>query len=320
MYVTMDVGLQRWESDLPDLINSPFGVWVRDAIEVTYDQVRRHSGQVVQRQKRLYDWKAVRRLFAVGDWVLRYYSPAKKCKLDSAWVGPYLIVSLAGWALGIQRHPDSPIVLVHCQDLKKISWPSGMVPCIEAPRPKGASTIPMFGVRTKACTSHDSLSIAVLPPKEGAVRADVFSVASAGSSSGSRADCPNASGMNVSSALLDSAVVPFSHTVLQVDVSCDLHPFFEHKMDSGYVRQMTIAHAFNYRVGVLRDGIKSAIRVGRSHKAEGRFLTETNISWGHQVAVMFQIISKLALEVRPSYSSWTKCPLMSNYIVSRRDM
>ena len=71
-----------------------------------------HSGQAVWRQKR----RAVRRLFAVGDWILRYYSPANKCKLDSAWVGPYLVVSLAGWALGIQLHPDSPIILVHCQD------------------------------------------------------------------------------------------------------------------------------------------------------------------------------------------------------------
>ena len=43
---------------------------------------------------------------------------------------------------------------------------------------------------------------------------------------------------------------------------------------------MTIAHAFNYRVAVLRDGVKSAIQVGRSRKVEGRFLTEPNISWG----------------------------------------
>ena len=50
-------------------------------------------------------------------------------------------------------------------------------------------------------------------------------------------------------------------------------------------------------MAVLRDGVKSAIRVGRSRKAERRFLTDTNISWGHQVAVLFQIISTLALEV-----------------------
>ena len=88
-----------------------------------------------------------------------------------------------------------------------------------------------------------------------------------------------------------------------MDVSCTLHPFYVHKMDSGPVRLMTIAHAFNYHVAVLRDGVKSALRVGRSHKAEGRFLTEPNISWGQQVAVMFQILSTLALEV-PVFSQF----------------
>ena len=139
----MDVGLPRQESDLPDPITSPYAVWVRDALEVAYDQIRRHSGQAVRRQKRLCDRRAVRWLFAVGDWVLLYYTLAKKCKLDSAWVGLYLIVYLAEWALGIQRHPDSPIVLVHCQDLKKIPQPSGVVSWLEAPRPKGAPTVPV---------------------------------------------------------------------------------------------------------------------------------------------------------------------------------
>ena len=51
---------------------------------------------------------------------MRYYAPAKKCKLDSAWIGPYLVVSFMGWTIGIQKGPDSPIVRVHCQDAKKI--------------------------------------------------------------------------------------------------------------------------------------------------------------------------------------------------------
>ena len=79
----MDIGLPRQQSDSPDSIKSSYAVWVRDALEVAYEQVRRYSGQVVKRQKRLYDHRAVRRLFAVGDWVLRYYTPAKKCKLNS---------------------------------------------------------------------------------------------------------------------------------------------------------------------------------------------------------------------------------------------
>ena len=66
----MDVGLPRQDQDLPDPIRNPYALWVRDELEVTHDQVRRHSGQAVQWQKRLYDKRAVRRLFAVGDWTL----------------------------------------------------------------------------------------------------------------------------------------------------------------------------------------------------------------------------------------------------------
>ena len=63
------------------------------------------------------------------------------------------------------------------------------------------------------------------------------------------------------------------------------------------MRLMTIAHAFNYRVAVLRDGVRSAIRVGRSRKAETCFLKDANITWGQQVTVMFQIVSTLMEEV-----------------------
>ena len=84
---------------------------------------------------------------------------------------------------------------------------------------------------------------------------------------------------------------------MELDVSSVIHPFYVHKMDSGPVRLMTIAHAFNYRVAVLRDGVRSAVRVGRSRKAEKCFLTNVNISWGQQVAVMFQIVSTLMEEV-----------------------
>ena len=93
---------------------------------------------------------------------------------------------------------------------------------------------------------------------------------------------------------------PLSLSILQIDGSCVLHPFTLHKLDAGPIRLMTIAHAFNYRMAVLRNGAKSAARIGRSRKAEGRFLTDTDLSWGHQVAVMFQIISPLALEL-PSF-------------------
>ena len=94
---------------------------------MAYDQVRCHTGLAVRRQKRLFNKRAVKRVFAVGDWTLRYYPPTKKCKLDSPWLGPYLVVSFAGWAVEVQLHPDSPDLLIHCQDLKKIPRPKGLV-------------------------------------------------------------------------------------------------------------------------------------------------------------------------------------------------
>ena len=46
--------------DSADSITSPYAIWVRDALEEAYEQVRQHSGQAVQRQKRLYDRRAVK--------------------------------------------------------------------------------------------------------------------------------------------------------------------------------------------------------------------------------------------------------------------
>ena len=125
-----------------------------------------------------------------------------------------------------------------------------MVSWIEAPRPKGDPTVPMLGASTMGRTS-----VAVLPPEEeGAVLEDVVSVGSVGSLSGTWVDGPNASGLDVTLAPLSSAIIPFSHSVLHVDVLCALHPFFVHKLDSGPMRLMTIAHALNYRVASCLEG------------------------------------------------------------------
>ena len=65
----------------------------------------------------------------------------------------------------------------------------------------------------------------------------------------------------------------------------------------GPIRLTTIAHAFNYRVTVLQDGVKSVARVGHSRRAAERILENIVLPWGHQVAVMLQIVCALALEV-----------------------
>ena len=107
----MDVGLPRREPDLPDQISSPYTVWVRDALEVEYDQVRRHSGQAVQRQKRLYDRRAVRLLFAVGSCVITLLQRNANWTLFG-WVRTLWFP----WSAGLLAFSNirTPILIVNC--------------------------------------------------------------------------------------------------------------------------------------------------------------------------------------------------------------
>ena len=63
-------------------------------------------------------------------------------------------------------------------------------------------------------------------------------------------------------------MILFASPAVRIDNTSILHPYFPQKSDAGPVRLMTIAHAFNYRMAVLRNGIKSAVRVARARKAE----------------------------------------------------
>ena len=74
-----------------------------------------------------------------------------------------------------------------------------------------------------------------------------------------------------------------------VDLSHGLHPFSGNRFDAGLVHHLaSIVHAFNYRVAVLWDGAKPALRTGRSQTAERGFLENASLP---KVAVMFQILS-----------------------------
>ena len=86
-----------------------------------------------------------------------------------------------------------------------------------------------------------------------------------------------------SSPLTDSAdppAIPFATSAIKIDDTSVLHPFSPQKSDAEPIRLMAIAHAFNYRMAVLRNGVKSAVRVARVRKAEGCFLLNSDIQWG----------------------------------------
>ena len=218
-----------------------------------------------------------------------HYAPAKKCKLDSAWVGPYLVVSFMGWTIGIQKDAYSPIIRIHCQDAKKVPRPAGAVSWLTSKENSIKPSVTVLGACTMPRTDPNSLSLKSASREVEGVATDAQSVR--------KCSVSITSSVDVSSATVISVPSKGEGASVALDSSSVVHPFHVHKLDSGPVRLMTIAHAFNYRVAVLRDGVRSALRVGRSRKVERCFLTNANIPWGQQVMVMFQIVSTLMAEV-----------------------
>ena len=71
----MDIGMPRRQPEPVDDVVSPYAVWVKDSLEVAFDQVRRHSGKAVRRQKQLYSTNHVylHRPNAFGFWQTRLH-------------------------------------------------------------------------------------------------------------------------------------------------------------------------------------------------------------------------------------------------------
>ena len=171
-------------------------------------------------------------------------------------------MSLAGWAVGVQLQLDSPIILVHCQDLKKISHPSRLVLCIDVALPEGLPA-PLILAPVRCAVPHR-----ILPPS---LLSGGVSVDSGRSSPGSLLYNPEGLVIDVSSGTRGSVVTFLPQEVLLVDTTNSLHTLFVHGLDVGPICLTSIAHAFNYHVAVLRDGVKSAARVSRSRRAMDGF-------------------------------------------------
>ena len=132
--------------------------------------------------------------------------------------------------------------------------------------------------------------------------------------------------MDVSSVALSSVVVSFPQKVLLVDATSNLHLFLTHRLDAGPIGLTTIAHAFNYRVDVLRDAVKSATRVCRSRRAEGRILEDTDVPWGSS-SCCHVLVSALCLRWRwrclrfsRTLRNYGACHLIYNYHANHGDM
>ena len=125
--------------------------------------------------------------------------------------------------MGVQLHPDSPILLIHCEDLKTIPCPRGLVPCIDVRLPDSSPTPPVLGASTVCCSTlgfgSPTGSIACRQQSDDRI-AD-----STQPSPGSVLDGPGVSNMNLSS-LARSRVVAFLPQEAR-DIDDDvLNPFF----------------------------------------------------------------------------------------------
>ena len=79
--------------------------------------------------------------------------------------------------------------------------------------------------------------------------------------------------MDASSDSPDTVAIFLPQVVLLVDATISLH-----RLVVGPIRLTTIAHVFNYRVSVLRHGVKSATQVGCSRRAAERILEDVGIN------------------------------------------
>ena len=82
-----------------------------------------------------------------------------------------------------------------------------------------------------------------------------------------------------------------------VDTTISLHPFFVYRLDVGPIRAYNNCSC----VQLSRRGFAGWRKIGggvvRSRRAAGWISEDIGLPWGHQVAVMFQIVCALALEV-----------------------
>lgn len=94
--------------------------WVRQAMEENFERVRDNLKVAATRQKRYFDERAEMRSFKPGDWVVRYYLPnVIKSKLNSPYVGPYLVTKKLGEVTyELQKDLSSSPIKIHVDDLK----------------------------------------------------------------------------------------------------------------------------------------------------------------------------------------------------------
>lgn len=93
--------------------------WVRRTLQDNFERARNYLQMAAERQKRYYDQRTKDQQFTVGEWVLRFYPPNLRNKLNPPYIGPYLVVKKLGEVTyQIQQKATSRPIAVHMDHLK----------------------------------------------------------------------------------------------------------------------------------------------------------------------------------------------------------
>ena len=84
-----------------------------------YELARKNLRTAAERQKKYYDERTKGREFQEGDWVLRFYPPKLRNKLNSPYIGPYKVLRKLGEVTYLlQLKPSSHPVAIPVDHLK----------------------------------------------------------------------------------------------------------------------------------------------------------------------------------------------------------
>ena len=93
--------------------------WIRRTLQDSFDRARQQLLVASERQKRYYDVRTKDRQYREGDFVLRFYPPNLKSKLNPPYTGPFRVMAKLGdVTYKIQRTPKSKPMVVHVDHLK----------------------------------------------------------------------------------------------------------------------------------------------------------------------------------------------------------
>ena len=147
-------------SDIPYRCHNEYAEWVRTAMLENFELAREMMRGAAVRQKRLYDQRTASRNFKIGQWVLRFYPPLRnKDKLNSPFVGPYLIVGKPGEVTyTLQETQSSDPFTVHVDHLKEYKTEEPLVSWLSNPDEPPAGEAASVSISPSPVLGDDQLN------------------------------------------------------------------------------------------------------------------------------------------------------------------